>query len=102
MLTAAGTIVGTAAYMSPEQACGKELDTRTDIWSFGCVLYEMLTGRRVFGGSTVTEILAAVLEREPDWAALPAAIPDSLQSLLWRCLRKDAARRLRDIGDARI
>jgi len=100
-LTAAGTIVGTAGYMSPEQACGKEMDTRTDIWSFGCVLYEMLAGKRVFAGSTVTEILAAVLEREPDWTALPA-IPVALLSLLQRCLRKDATRRLRDIGDARI
>jgi Tol biopolymer transport system component len=97
-ITAAGTIVGTAAYMSPEQACGKKLDSRTDIWAFGCLLYEMLTARRVFQGSTITEIVAAVLEREPDWTALPPAV----RALLQRCLRKDAGRRLRDIGDARL
>jgi len=101
-LTAPGTIVGTAAYMSPEQACGSDMDARTDVWSFGCVLYEILTAKRVFSGSTLTEILAAVLEREPDWSALPATTPASLRSLLERCLRKDVSRRLRDIGDARI
>ncbi len=101
-LTTPGTIVGTAAYMSPEQACGKEVDTRTDIWSFGCVLFEALTARRVFSGSTLTETVAAILEREPDWSALPPATPVPLLSLLQRCLRKDPTRRLRDIGDARI
>ena len=101
-LTTPGTILGTAAYMSPEQACGKDMDARTDIWSFGCVLYETLTARRVFSGSTRTEILAAILEREPDWSALPATTPALLRSLLERCLRKDVFRRLRDIGDARI
>jgi eukaryotic-like serine/threonine-protein kinase len=101
-LTTPGCILGTAAYMSPEQACGKDMDARTDIWSFGCVLYESLTARRAFGGSTFTEILAAILEREPDWSALPASTPVSLRSLLERCLRKDVSRRLRDIGDARI
>ena len=96
------TILGTAAYMSPEQACGKELDARTDIWSFGCVLYEMLSGKQPFPGRTVTEVLAAIIEREPNWTALPAAVPPSLARLLRRCLRKDPTSRLRDIGDARI
>ena len=81
---------------------GKTLDARTDIWSFGCVLYEAVTGRQAFHGATVTEVLAAVLEREPDWAALPASTPVALQLLLKRCLRKDPSSRLRDIGDARI
>jgi eukaryotic-like serine/threonine-protein kinase len=96
------TIMGTAAYMSPEQARGKELDLRTDIWSFGCVLYEMVAGRRAFVGSTLTEILAGVLEREPDWKSLPRETPPRLLLLLTRCLRKDPKDRLRDIGDARI
>jgi eukaryotic-like serine/threonine-protein kinase len=96
------TLLGTAAYMSPEQACGKALDSRTDIWSFGCVLYEALTARQVFRGETVTEILAAVVEREPDWQALPSTTPPQVVCLLRRCLRKDAKSRLRDIGDARI
>ena len=101
-VTAGITIAGTAAYMSPEQACGKTLDSRTDIWSFGCVLYEMLSGKQIFHGNTLTEILAAVVEREPDWTALPAETPEPVRALLVRCLRKDAAHRLRDIGDARI
>jgi len=101
-VTAGISIAGTAAYMSPEQACGKGLDFRTDIWSFGCVLYEMLSGKQAFRGSTLTEILAAVVEREPDWKALPVDTPESIQALLKRCLGKGPARRLRDIGDARI
>lgn len=101
-LTHAMTIVGTAAYMSPEQAVGKDLDSRTDIWSFGCVLYEMLTGKRPFAGKTVTETLAAVIEREPNWSILPVDAPVGLQLLVKRCLRKDPASRLRDVGDARI
>jgi serine/threonine-protein kinase len=101
-LTHSMMIIGTPAYMSPEQASGKELDARTDIWSFGCVLYEALTARRAFAGSTATEILAAVLHQEPDWTALPAGMPAGLVLLLKRCLRKDPATRLRDIGDARI
>jgi eukaryotic-like serine/threonine-protein kinase len=101
-VTGSMTIVGTAAYMSPEQACAKELDARTDIWSFGCVLYEMLAGRQAFRGSTLTEILAAVMERAPEWGALPAETPAAVSTLLRRCLRKDADSRLRDIGDARI
>jgi hypothetical protein len=94
--------VGTPACMSPEQACGKELDTRTDIWSFGCVLYEALSGKQAFRGKTITEIVAAVVEREPDWAALPAAMPASLLRLLKRCLRKERDNRLHGIADARL
>jgi serine/threonine protein kinase/Tol biopolymer transport system component len=105
-LTAVGTedgrILGTPAYMSPEQACGKAVDKRTDIWSFGCVLYESLTARQAFRGATITEVLAAILEREPDWQALPSATPPTVQALLRKCLRKDPHDRLRDIGDARI
>jgi len=101
-LTHSMTILGTPAYMSPEQASGKELDTRTDIWSFGCVLYEALTGKQAFRGGTVTEVLTAVLEREPDWAALPAVTSARLVLLVKRCLRKDPNSRLRDIGDAGI
>ena len=101
-LTQAMTVVGTPAYMSPEQASGKNIDTRTDVWAFGCVFYEMLSGVRAFPGATVTEVLAAVLEREPDWSVLPAGMPPEAESLLRRCLRKDPRMRLRDIGDARI
>ena len=99
---ATGCIVGTAAYMSPEQARGQSVDKRTDIWAFGCVLYEMLSGRRAFDGETVTDTLAAIIDREPDWTALPAAVPASVRHLLRRCLDKDPKRRLRDIGDARV
>ena len=99
--TDAGVILGTAAYMSPEQARGKALDKRTDIWAFGCVLYEMLAGRRAFGGETFSDTVATILEREPDWSALPPATPPSLRLLLRRSLEKDVKRRLRDIGDAR-
>jgi eukaryotic-like serine/threonine-protein kinase len=97
-----GVILGTAAYMSPEQARGLAVDTRTDIWAFGCVLYECLTGKRAFPGDTITDTLAAVLERDPDWAVLPAATPANVRVLLARCLRKETRERLRDIGDARI
>jgi serine/threonine protein kinase len=100
--TEAGLILGTAAYMAPEQARGMEADRRADIWAFGCVLFEMLTGRRAFGGQTSSDSLAAVLEREPDWRSLPAATPVAVRRLLRRCLEKDAKRRLRDISDARI
>jgi len=100
--TAAGVILGTAAYMSPEQARGRSVDRRTDIWSFGCVLYECLTGRRAFEGETVSDLIARILEREPDLAALPAGVPPRVTELLQRCLVKDARSRLRDIGDARI
>jgi len=88
--------------MSPEQARGKTVDKRTDIWAYGCVLYEMLTGRRAFAGETASDSIAAILEREPDWTKLPAAAPAHVQRLLRRCLEKDPNRRLRDIGDARL
>src|SRR4051812_12068377 len=95
-------IIGTPAYMSPEQARGTSLDTRTDIWSFGCVLYEMLTGSAPFAGDTISDTLAAVLEHEPDWQALPAATPRPVRRLLKRCLDRDNARRLQDLRDARV
>jgi len=100
--SAPGVILGTAAYMSPEQATGKEVDKRTDIWALGCVLYELLTGKQAFSGDTVTEILAAVLKSEPDWSALPEATPLHLRSLLRLCLQKDAKKRLRDAADIQI
>jgi len=100
--TRAGVILGTAAYMSPEQARGKEVDRRADIWAFGCVLYETLTGRPAFGGETVSDIIAAVLRAEPDGEALPPDLPPAARELLRRCLQKDPRQRLRDIGDARI
>ena len=97
-----GRILGTPAYMSPEQARGQPVDKRTDIWAFGCVVFEMLTGRRAFEGEGVTDTLARILEREADWAALPANTPASLRALLQRCLQKDPQKRLRDIADARL
>jgi len=102
LLTGAGIILGTAAYMSPEQARGKPVDKRTDIWAFGCVLYEMLTGHRAFAGDDVTEVLARVLEREVDLAAIPATVPPAIRRLLRRCLAKDRRQRLSDIGVARL
>jgi len=101
-LTMGGMILGTAAYMTPEQARGKAVDKRADIWAFGLVLYEMLTGRAAFAGDTVTDILAAVVTREPDWSVVPATTPASITRLLTRCAEKDPRRRLRDIGDARM
>jgi serine/threonine protein kinase len=100
--TMVGVILGTAAYMSPEQARGKRIDKRTDIWAFGCVLFEMLTGSSAFGREGVTDTLAAVVRAEPEWRSLPADIPDSIRRLLARCLQKDERRRLHDIADARI
>ena len=97
-----GLIAGTAAYMSPEQARGKAVDKRTDIWAFGCVLYEMLTARPAFPGETASDTIAAILEHEPDWSVLPAPTPAGIRRLLQRCLEKDPKRRLRDIGDARL
>ena len=88
--------------MSPEQARGQPVDKRTDIWAFGCVLFEMLSGRRVFDGDTVTDTLAVVLQQEPDWSALPPNTPASVRRLLERCLQKDPRNRLHDIADARI
>jgi serine/threonine-protein kinase len=100
--TVAGTILGTAAYMSPEQARGKPVDRRSDVWSFGCVLYECLTGRPAFAGETVSDLIARILEREPDWNALPASVPARAREVLRRCLRKDADARPRDIRDVRL
>ena len=100
--TALGAIMGTAAYMSPEQARGKRVDRRTDIWAFGCVLFEALTGRKPFDGDNVTDILAAVVKNEPSWHVLPADTTGRVRELLRLCLRKDAARRLQHAGDARI
>ena len=102
LMTGAGTIVGTVAYMSPEQARGKAVDRRTDLWAFGCVLFEMITGRRVFPGATVSDTIAAVLERSPDWTALPPATPPRVRHVLARCLEKDPKQRWRDIADVRI
>ena len=99
--TLAGQIVGTPSYMSPEQVRGKEVDNRTDIWAFGCLLYELLTGKRGFEGETVSDTLAAVLEHEPDWQVLPAKTPEKVLNLLRQCLQKDATRRLNNIADAR-
>jgi serine/threonine-protein kinase len=99
--TGAGTILGTAAYMAPEQARGKRVDKRADVWAFGCVLFEMLARARAFDGTDATEMIAAVVRGEPGWAALPAETPPRVVSLLRRCLQKDPRQRLRDIGDAR-
>ena len=100
--TGQGVILGTAAYMSPEQARGKAVDRRTDVWAFGCLLYELLSGRKAFEGETVSDIMASVLTREPDWSALPSGVPPRIRDLLRRCLRRDPERRLHDIADARI
>jgi eukaryotic-like serine/threonine-protein kinase len=101
-LTQAGVIFGTAAYMSPEQARGKPVDKRTDIWAFGCLLYETLTGRVAFSAETTLDTIAVVLGRAPDWSRLPGSTPLNIRRLLERCLEKDPKRRLRDIGDARM
>ena len=100
--TKQGVILGTAAYMSPEQARGLPVDRRTDIWAFGCVFYEMLTGTPAFGRDSVSDIVAAVLQSEPDWRALPPHTPGRLRLLLKRCLQKDSRQRLHDVADARI
>ena len=101
-LTEEGVILGTAPYMSPEQARGVAVDKRTDIWAFGCLLYEMLTGRAAFPGETVSDMIAGILEREPDWNALRADTPPSVRRLLRRCLEKDRRWRLADAADARL
>jgi serine/threonine-protein kinase len=101
-MTTAGVLLGTAAYMSPEQARGKPVDKRADIWAFGVVLWEMLTGRRLFSGNTVTDVLASVLKDTPDLDALPAATPPRLAAVIGRCLKKETRARLQHIGDARI
>jgi hypothetical protein len=100
--TKEGVLVGTVAYVSPEQAMGDRVDGKSDIWAFGCLLYEMLTAKRAFPGVAVADTLGAVMRGEPDWTALPAATPAELRTLLRRCLEKDRARRLADIGDARL
>jgi serine/threonine protein kinase len=100
--TQAGVILGTAAYMSPEQAKGRVVDKRTDVWAFGAVLYEMVTGRRAFQGEDVSDTLARILMEEPDWTALPATVPPAVTTVLRRCLQKDPKRRLRDVGDVAL
>jgi serine/threonine protein kinase len=102
MATLPGVILGTAAYMSPEQAKGKSVDRRTDIWAFGCVLFEMLAGKRPFEGETVSDALASVIRAEPEWSLLPGATPEAIRDLLQRCLKKDSRQRLQAMGDARI
>src|SRR5204862_1244063 len=92
-MTMRGVILGTAAYMSPEQAAGRPVDRRTDLWAFGVVLFEMLTGRQVFDGESVSHVVAAVLKDEPDWKSLPASTPPSIQRLLRRCLERDRKKR---------
>ena len=101
-MTRAGLILGTAAYMSPEQARGQTVDKRTDIWAFGCVLYEMLTGRRAFGGDEVSDVLASVLAREPDWTLLPHELSPVLGAFLKRCLHKDRSERIGDAQSLRL
>jgi eukaryotic-like serine/threonine-protein kinase len=102
MMTGVGLLLGTAAYMSPEQAKGRAVDKRADIFAFGCVLYEMLTGRRAFAGDDVSDTLAFVLTKDADWNELPASTPQSIRKLLRRCLEKDRRRRLADVADARL
>ena len=102
MMTGVGVLLGTAAYMSPEQARGKSVDKRADIWAFGCVFYEMLTGKRAFDGDDVTDTIVAVMSKEPDWSALPIATPSSIRRLLQRTLQKDPKRRVPDIAVARF
>ena len=97
-----GVLLGTAPYMSPEQARGRTVDKRTDIWAFGCVLYEMLTGAPAFAGDGVAEVLANVIKTEPDWTALPADTPAALRLCLQRCLQKDLRQRFHDIADVRL
>jgi serine/threonine-protein kinase len=102
LATQAGVILGTAAYMAPEQARGKAVDKRADIWSFGCVLYELLTAKRAFGGNETTDTLAFVITKEPDWSALPSDVPGAIRKVLRRCLEKDHNRRFADIADVRL
>jgi serine/threonine-protein kinase len=101
-MTAAGIILGTAAYMSPEQARGKPADTRSDVWAFGCVIYEMLTGTRPFAGDDVADVLASVLAREPDWTQLPATLSPALGMFIRRCLHKNPKQRIGDVQDVRL
>ena len=101
-MTQMGMILGTAAYMSPEQARGRPVDKRADIWAFGAVMFGMLAGKRASPGEDVTDAIVSVISKEPDWSALPAATPTALRRLLVRCLKKDPKARLRDIGEARV
>ena len=101
-LTQMGIMLGTPAYMAPEQVRGKVMDGRADIWAFGCLVFEMLAGCRAFPGATISDTIAKILEREPDWQALPASTPPSLRRLLTRCLEKNTKRRLHSIADARF
>ena len=101
-MTQLGVILGTAAYMSPEQAKGRKADKRSDVWAFGAVLFEMLSGQRALKGDDIADTLAAVLRQDVDWTALPASTPASMRRLIARCLDRDVRRRLRDIGEARI
>ena len=101
-VTTVGVLLGTAAYMAPEQARGRATDRRVDVWAFGCVLFEMLSGRQAFAGSDVTEVLATVLKSEPEWSALPSTTPPRIRAVLERCLQKDPKLRIRDIGDVRL
>jgi len=101
-MTREGVIMGTASYMSPEQARGRKVDRRSDIWAYGCVLFEMMTGRRAFGGETMTDILVSVVSGEPDWSLLPPSTPPGVRRLLRRCLQRDPRNRLRNLGDAVI
>ncbi len=102
MMTGVGVLIGTAAYMAPEQAKGRPADKRSDIWAFGCVLYKMLAGRRAFDGEDTTEILAGIVKTEPDWALVPQQTPTAIRTLVRRCLRKERRQRMQDIADARI
>src|SRR5262249_44961514 len=99
--TMAGHVLGTPPYMSPEQARGQEVDRRTDIWAFGCVLYGVLTGKRAFRGETLQNTVQAILESEPDWTSLPPKTPPNIINLIKRCLEKDIRRRVQEIADAR-
>ena len=101
-MTQAGTVLGTAAYMSPEQARGQEVDRRADIWAFGVILFEMLTGQQLFAGETASDTLAGILKTDPDWEQLPEDLPFQVERVLRRCLAKDPRQRLRDIGEARV
>src|SRR5436190_10470823 len=100
MMTSVGMILGTAAYMAPEQAKGRPADKRSDIWAFGCVLYEMLTGKRPFDGDDTVDVMVAVLSKAPDWSALPAGVPASIRALIRRCLEKDRRKRVGDVSTA--
>jgi serine/threonine protein kinase len=102
MMTGVGVLLGTAAYMSPEQARGKAVDKRSDIWAFGCVLYEMLTGKRAFAGDEVSDVLASVLAREPDWTLLPPGLSPVIATYIKRCLHKDRRQRIGDAQSLRL